>query len=557
MIRLLDSETIGQIAAGEVIERPLSVVKELVENALDAGATRIAVRVRGGGLAEIEVADDGVGIAPEDLPLAVTRHATSKLADAAGLTRVDTLGFRGEGLASIAAVARVTVVSRTADAEVATALDVHADELGEPRAIAGPPGTRVVVRELFGNVPVRREYLRSPAAEFARIASWLATLALAYPQVGFSLEHDGKAAFAFAPGDDLAPRLRHVFGVSSSAMVPLRAGDAFAGVSGWVSSPGDDRPDRRSQILFVNGRLLRSTLVSGAWSAAYRTFAMVGRHPYGVLYLSVPPDQVDQNVHPTKSDVRLRHGDRVLAAVKDAIATALRHGASERLQRAISFAPPEHGNGGGSAQIDWADSFTPAAASADAQKKTLRVLAQVDRTFILASDGDAVVLIDQHAAHERIVFEQLSANARAHAAAEPLLLPYTFEVRPEEAERLDSTLDALAAGGLHVEHFGERAYRVTATPARLVHAGRTRPFDVAEFVECLSDDVRGLDADQRVWASLACHSVVRAHEHLEYPEMTALVERLQRCENPMHCPHGRPTIVRLEAGEIARLFKRV
>jgi DNA mismatch repair protein MutL len=557
VIRLLDSETIGQIAAGEVIERPLSVVKELVENALDAGASRIAVRVRGGGLTEIEVADDGVGIAPEDLPLAVTRHATSKLADAAGLTRVDTLGFRGEGLASIASVARVTVVSRTADAEVATALDVHADELGEPRAVAGPPGTRVVVRELFGNVPVRREYLRSPAAEFARIASWLATLALAYPQVGFSLEHDGKAAFAFAPGDDLAPRLRHVFGVSSSAMVPLRAGDAHAGVSGWVSSPGDDRPDRRSQILFVNGRLLRSTLVSGAWSAAYRTFAMVGRHPYGVLYLSVPPDQVDQNVHPTKSDVRLRHGDRVLAAVKDAIGTALRHGASERLQRAISFAPPERANGGGSAQIDWADSFTPAAPGADAQKKTLRVLAQVDRTFILASDGDAVVLIDQHAAHERIVFEQLSANARAHAAAEPLLLPYTFEVRPEEAEQLDATLDALAAGGLHVEHFGERAYRVTATPARLVHAGRTRPFDVAEFVECLSDDVRGLDADQRVWASLACHSVVRAHEQLEYPEMTALVERLQRCENPMHCPHGRPTIVRLEAGAIARLFKRV
>ena len=557
MIRLLDSETIGQIAAGEVIERPLSVVKELVENALDAGAARIAVRVRGGGLVEIEVADDGVGIAPDELPLAVTRHATSKLSDAAGLTRVDTLGFRGEGLASIAAVAKVTIVSRTAGAEVATALDAHADELGEPRPVAGPLGTRVVVRELFANVPVRREYLRSLSAEFARIASWLATLALAYPHVGFTLEHDGKATFAFAPGDDLAPRLRHVFGASSSTMVAIRAGDAHAGVSGWVSSPDDDRPDRRSQILFVNGRLLRSTLVSGAWSAAYRTFAMVGRYPYGVLYLSVPPHEVDPNVHPTKSDVRLRHGDRVLAAVKDAIGTALRRGAVERLGRSISFAPPEGELGGGSAQIDWADTFTPAANGANAEKKTLRVLAQVDRTFILASDGDAVVLIDQHAAHERIVFEQLSANARAHAAAEPLLIPYTFEVRPEEADRLDATLDALAAGGLHVEPFGERAYRVTATPARLVHAGRTRPFDVAQFIDALGDDVRGLDADQRVWASLACHSVVRAHEMLEYPEMTALVERLQRCENPMHCPHGRPTIVRLEPERIAALFKRV
>ena len=578
MIRLLDPETIGQIAAGEVIERPLSVVKELVENALDADAVRIAVRVRGGGLVEIEVADDGVGIAPGDLPLAVTRHATSKIADASELLRVDTLGFRGEGLASIAAVAKVTIASRTAGADVATALDAHGDVIGELRPLAGPPGTRVVVRDLFGNVPVRREYVRSPSAEFARIASWLATLALAYPQIGFTLEHDGKTTFAFPPGADLAPRLRHVFGTSSATMVAVRGDGRHAGVSGWVSSPGDDRPDRRNQILFVNGRLLRSTLVSGAWAAAYRTFAMVGRHPFGVLYLSVPPEEVDPNVHPTKSDVRLRHGDRVVAVVRDAIATSLRSGAAERLQHAISFAPPsreyapgEDGSGEdalgerawderashGTAPFDWAATFVPAAGDANGERKTLRVLAQVDRTFILATDGDAVVLIDQHAAHERIVFEQLAANASAHVAAEPLLIPYTFEVRPEEADRLDAALDALAAGGLHVEHFGERAYRVTATPARLVHAGRTRSFDVADFIECLSDDVRGLDADQRVWASLACHSVVTAHEKLEYAEMTALVERLQRCENPMHCPHGRPTVVRLESDRLARLFKRV
>lgn len=558
MIRLLDPQTIGQIAAGEVIERPISVVKELVENALDADATRIAVRVRGGGLLEIEVADDGIGIPPEQLPLALTRHATSKLDEAAALARIDTLGFRGEGLASIASVAKVTMISRTPEAEIATAIDAHGEEIGEPRALAGPPGTRVVVRDLFGNVPVRREYLRSPSAEFSRIASWLATLALAYPHVGFSLEHEGKTTFAFAPGDDLAPRLRHVFGTSSSTMVAVGGEERHARVRGWVSSPGDDRPDRRNQILFVNGRLLRSTLVSGAWSAAYRTFAMVGRHPFGVLYLTVPPDEVDPNVHPTKSDVRLRHGDRVVSAVKRTIETSLRAGAVERLERSISYAPPSRAfatAAPASVQIDWAETFVPADAPDDV--KQLRVLAQIDRTFILATDGDAVVLIDQHAAHERITFEQLARNAQAHVAAEPLLIPYTFEVRPEEADKLDGSLEALAAGGLHVEPFGERAYRVTATPARLVHAGRTRPFDVADFVECLGDDVRGLDADQRVWASLACHSVVVAGERLEFPEMTALVERLQRCENPMHCPHGRPTIVRLEPDRIARLFKRV
>ncbi|BDE05805.1 DNA mismatch repair protein MutL [Vulcanimicrobium alpinum] len=556
MIRVLDAETIGQIAAGEVIERPVSVVKELVENALDADATRIAVRARGGGLVEIEVADDGIGIAPDQVALALRRHATSKLDDAAALTRIDTLGFRGEGLASIAAVARVTLISRTVHADVATAVDAFGEEIGEARPLAGPLGTRVVVRDLFANVPVRREYLRSSGAEFGRIASWLATLALAYPHVGFSLEHDGKTAFTFAPGDDMAARLRHVFGMQSSTMVPVRSHERHAAVSGWVSSPGDDRPDRRNQILFVNGRLLRSTLVSGAWSAAYRTFAMVGRHPYGVLYLQVPPNELDPNVHPTKSDVRLRHGDRVVGAVKDAIVTALRRGAVERLERSISFAPSAHALGGATATAAWAESFLPDG-DADAGGSALRVLAQVDRTFILATDGDAVVLIDQHAAHERIVFEQLAANARAHAAAEPLLIPYTFEVRPDEADKLDASLDALAAGGLQIEHFGERAYRVVATPARMVHAGRTRPFDVADFVTCLSDDVRGLDAEQRVWASLACHSVVVAGEQLAYPEMTALVERLVRCENPMNCPHGRPTIVRLEPEQIARLFKRV
>jgi len=553
-IRLLDPETVGQIAAGEVIERPLSVVKELVENALDAGATRIAVRVRGGGISEIEVADNGSGIAADELPLAVVRHGTSKLSGTAGLTQIGTLGFRGEGLASIAAIARLTIVSRTAGEQLATALDAHAESIGEPRPLAGPPGTRVIVADLFANVPVRREYLRSPGAEFARISQWLATLALAYPHVGFRLEHDGRQTFAFGAGDDIGLRLAHAFGPSAQplvAVVDAREADR-AGVAGFISSPGDDRPDRRAQILFVNGRLLRSTLVSGAWTAAYRTFAMIGRHPYGVLFLRVPPDEVDPNVHPTKSDVRLRHGDRVTSMVKEALSASLRRGAVERLERSISLSPPQRTGSAGPAVVEWSDSFVEIGPAAP-----LRVLAQIDRTFILATDGSAVVLIDQHAAHERIVFEQLQANSSENAASEPLLVAHSFEVAPEVAERLDAALEALAAAGLVVEAFGERAYRITATPARLVHAGKTRAFDVADFIEGLNDECRGLDAAQRVWASLACHSVVRAGERLEMAELTALVERLQRCENPMHCPHGRPTIVRLEPDAVARLFKRL
>ncbi len=552
-IRILDAETVGQIAAGEVIERPLSVVKELVENALDAGASRVAVRVRGGGIGEIEVADNGSGIAAGDLPLAPVRHGTSKLSAAAGLHRIGTLGFRGEGLASIAAIARLTIVSRTRDADIGTAVDAHAESVGPARPLAGPPGTRVIVRDLFANVPVRREYLRSPGAEFARISSWCATMALAYPHVGFTLEHDGRPIFAFAAGDDIRSRLGHVFGRGATELLAVRdVRGERVGVGGFISSPGDDRPDRRAQLLFVNGRFLRSPLVASAWIAAYRTFTMVGRHPYGVLFLRVPPDEVDPNVHPTKTDVRLRHPDRVLDAVKEALSATLRRGAVERLERSISLAPPPRGNAAGPQVFEWSDSFVELAPA-----PPLRVLAQIDRTYILATDGAAIVLVDQHAAHERIVFEQLRANAARGSAAEPLLVAHSFEVTPEQAERLDACAEALHAGGLIVEPFGERAYRVVATPARLAHAGRARSFDVAGFIDALDDDCRGLDAAQRVWASLACHSVVRAGERLETVEMTTLLERLGQCENPMHCPHGRPTIVRLEPDAIARLFKRL
>lgn len=556
-IRLLDAQTIGQIAAGEVIERPVSVVKELVENALDAGATRIAVRIAGGGLTEIDVADDGSGIAPVELTAAVRRHATSKLRAAGDLQRIGTLGFRGEGLASIAAVAQLTLISRMAGAEIATAIDAHGEVAGDPRPFAAPPGTRAIVHDLFGNVPVRREYLRSPAAEFARISTWLASLSLAYPRVAFSLAHDGRETFSFAAADDIALRLQHVFGRRSDAMIPIDADDAGAriGLRGYVSAPGDDRPDRRAQMLFVNDRLLRSTLVSGAWSAAYRTFAMTGRHPYGVLFLRVAPDDVDPNVHPTKSDVRLRHGDRVVAHVKEGLTRTLRRGATERLERAISYAPAGWAQGVATDVAAWSDRLLGGDETADAG---LRVLGQLDATYLLATDGSALVLVDQHAAHERIVYEELAHNAATRTLGEPLLIPYTFETDAAQSAALEDRLDALAAGGLTIEHFGERAFRITSTPSHTTHAGKTRAFDVGRFLDGLTgDDVRDLDAEHNVWASLACHSVTRAGETLSAVEMTTLVERLQRCANPMHCPHGRPTLVRLEPEQLARLFKRV
>lgn len=557
MIRVLDPQTVGQIAAGEVVERPLSVVKELVENAVDAGARRIAVSIADGGSRSIEVTDDGRGIAAEDLPLAVRRHATSKLAQAADLESVRTLGFRGEGLASIASVARVSIVSRTPGEEIGARVTAHAEEAGPVAPYPAPLGTSVRAEDLFVNVPVRREYLRSASAEFNRISGWLSSFALAYPEITFTLVHDGKEVWVMPAASDAGARLAMVFGKSAAqTLLPLDASagrDLPGGVGGYISAPGNDRPDRRLQLLFVNGRLLRSSLLAGAWTAGYSTYAMIGRQPYGALFLNLPPDHVDPNVHPTKSDVRLRYGRQVFDAVRRSIASTLRAHASGRFAESagVSAAPPEW-NAGATAQ-SFFESPAGDPGETGASVPRLRVLGQLHRTYILASDGEALVLVDQHAAHERVAYEKIVHAARQHAPSEPLIVPHSFELSAGESVALDRALDVLREGGLEVESFGERTYRIVATPAGY----GARAFDVAGFVEDLSDEPKERDVRERLWASLACHSVTRAGDRLDLSEMSTLLERLQLCENPMHCPHGRPTIVRLEPDAIARLFKRM
>lgn len=558
-IHVLDPVTVGQIAAGEVIERPQSVVKELVENAVDAGATRVTVKIEQGGLDLIEVIDDGEGIFAQDLPLAVRRHATSKLIAANDLESIATLGFRGEGLASIASVARVELVSRTADGDVGFRITAHAEDAGAVEPAAAPRGTRISVRRLFENVPVRREYLKSASAEFNRISTWLSMFALAYPSVTFALRHDGKDVWIMPSTGDERERLAMVFGKEAAAkLIPLETEAARmldGSVRGFISTPGNDRGDRRMQLLFVNGRLLRSTLMAGAWTAGYSTFAMVGRHPYGVLMLDLPPEHVDPNVHPTKSDVRLRYGNQVFDAVRHAITSTLRNHATARFVDAttssgVSFAP-----GGIDSSLAHVQSLFDDGATdpSEIPGHRLRVLAQLHRTFILASDGDGILLVDQHAAHERIAYETIVDHAHEHAPNEPLLVPLMVELDGTQSAALDRTLDLLREGGLEIEPFGERTYRITATPAGY----GARPFDLTGFIEDLTEDPKQRDVRERIWASLACHSVTVAGERLEFEEMTTLVDRLQICTNPMHCPHGRPTMVRLRSDDIAKMFKRI
>jgi DNA mismatch repair protein MutL len=558
-IRLLDPITVGQIAAGEVIERPQSVVKELVENALDAGATRVTIVLERGGTERIEVIDDGSGIDARELPLAVTRHATSKLLQTSDLESIETLGFRGEGLASIASIARLEVTTRRPIDDVGSRIVAHAETAGPVEPVASPPGTRMVVTELFANVPVRREYLRSAGAEYTRISTWLTSLSLAYPHVAFVLRHDGKDVWTLPSTSDQRERLAMVFGrEAAAALIPLEddAARMLDGrVRGYVSAPGNDRGDRRMQLLFVNGRLLRSTLMAGAWTAGYGTFAMIGRQPYGVLMLDLPPEHVDPNVHPTKSDVRLRFGTQVFDAVRRSIAATLHHHATARFtdlsgQPALSIAPQ-----GIDASLAHVQSLFEhqIGEPGDVPQRRMRVLSQLHNTFILASDGEGLLLLDQHAAHERIAYETIVERARERAPSEPLLVPLVVELDAAQSLALDRASALLREAGLEIEPFGERTYRITSTPAGY----GARPFDLAGFLGDLTEEPKMRDVRERVWASLACHSVTVAGERLQIDEMNSLIDRLAVCANPMHCPHGRPTMVRLGPDEIAKMFKRL
>ncbi len=553
-IRELDAVTIGQIAAGEIIERPSSVVKELVENAVDAGASRITVSVERGGIEGIEVVDNGAGIVAAQLSLAVRRYATSKLGAVAELESIATLGFRGEGLASIAAVSKLEIVSREAGTEIGARVEASGERISEVQPAASPVGTRVSVRDLFANVPVRREYLRAPGAEFNRISSWLATFALAYPDVTFALRHDGREVWVMPAAEDERERLAMVFG-STDRLLPLDGAAARAldgRLRGFISAPGNDRPDRRMQLLFVNGRLLRSTLLAGAWTSGYTGFTKIGRHPYGVLFLELAPDQVDPNVHPTKSDVRLRYGNQVFDATRRSIAATLLDHARSRFDRETGQAPlDERGAPEPGARVSL---FTGEGLHEEGRPAGgLRVLAQLDRTFIVVTDGEGLLLVDQHAAHERIAYEAIVAAARASRVSEPLLVPQVMELDPAQSAALDAVLELLREGGLEIESFGERTYRIVATPAGY----GARSFDFAGLLDDLTEQPKARGVRERVWASLACHSVTVAGETLALQEMTTLVDRLQSCANPMHCPHGRPTMVRLGPEEIARMFKRV
>ncbi|EOW2138874.1 DNA mismatch repair endonuclease MutL [Stenotrophomonas sp. GD03908] len=624
-IRPLPEILINQIAAGEVVERPASVVKELVENAIDAGASRVDIDLEEGGVRLIRIRDNGSGIAPEQLPLAVSRHATSKIADLDDLESVATLGFRGEALPSIASVSRFTLSSRRAHDEHGSALQIEGGKIGEVTPRAHAPGTTVEVRELFYNVPARRKFLRAERTELGHIEEWLRSLALARPDVELRVSHNGKASRRYKPGDLYSDaRLAETLG-EDFANQAVRVDHSGAGLRlhGWIAQPHYSRASADQQYLYVNGRSVRDRSVAHAVKMAYGDVLYHGRQPAYVLFLELDPTRVDVNVHPAKHEVRFRDSrlvhDFVYRTLKDALAdtragTSVQEIGAGPLHPVDAAAAPMASSagasgfglvrgpapgagpgGGGGGFSGWrpqqplglqvADApaayaalyATPSGAergaalppmptenglpvtSADAGVPPLGyAIAQLHGIYILAENAEGLIVVDMHAAHERIGYERLkNAHDGIGLQSQPLLVPITLAVGEREADTAESEAGTLAALGFEVTRAGPGSLHVRSIPALLAHAepeGLLR--DVLTDLREHGQSRRVASARDELLSTMACHGAVRANRRLTVPEMNALLRDMEITERSGQCNHGRPTWARFSLAEIDRWFLR-
>jgi DNA mismatch repair protein MutL len=572
-IRILPAHTVNRIAAGEVIERPAAAVKELVENALDAGATRIAVALDGGGIDRIEVTDDGSGIDADGLALCVLRHATSKLQDE-DLVRIATLGFRGEALPSIGAAARLAITSRPCDAAHASEIRVEGGEVSDVAPAAGAPGTRVVVRDLFFATPARRKFLKNPRTEADHAEAAVRRLALAAPSVAFRLESDGRTVFDL-PAQDRAARVAALFGTDAAdAMVEVAGERGALRIAGFACSPAVTRATSAAQALTVNGRPVADPVLKGAVRVAYRDVIAAGRHPVVALWIELPPEELDVNVHPAKTELRFRDAGAVRALVIGNLQRALGGGAGTSLPGPRPSLHLVHSRPSqvpyrsvplpGMAEAPLAFGTSPAArmlpvAEPRAEHPLGAPVAQVLDTYVIAvaSDG-SLVLVDQHAAHERLTHEALREQMLdGGVRSQPLLLPAVVDLPPADASRLLARGEELARLGLEIEAFGAGAVLVRALPAAL---GSPEPGpllrDLADELEELDETTALAARLDAVIARLACHGSIRAGRRLNGAEMDALLRQMEATPRAATCSHGRPTFLKLSKAEIEKLFGR-
>ncbi len=581
-IRILPPEVASQIAAGEVIERPASVVKELVENALDAGARSVSVEIAGAGRTLARVADDGTGIPAEELALAVEGHATSKLERADDLFRIATLGFRGEALASIGSVSRLTLVSRPAASATGARLHVEGGKASRVEKVGAPAGTDVRVEDLFYNLPARLKFLKQDATERRAIDALLTRYALAYPRVRFKLVEGETPSLHTAGDGDRRAILASLYGVETARqMLELAAEEEGLRLSGFISPVALTRSNRREMTFFVNGRWIQDTPLNSALLQAYHTLLMVGRYPLAVLFIEVPPEAVDVNVHPAKAEVRFRDPDRVFSFVQRSVRKALLaytpvpQVSPQSLWGAPAARPDPawelaHGvglqNAEGSPQTS---TTTPQSSTANLQSTItdqqsglpriplLRLVGQIGATYLVAEGPDGLYLIDQHAAHERVLFEKLIAgHDQKSFSSQALLTPAVVHFPPAAARLLDEQLPILAHFGFQVEPFGPGSYQVRAVPA--LFGDRDPEAALKALVEDFEEDETPLQAEleSRVAGRVCKRMAVKAGQVLSPEEQRALLTDLEACTSPRTCPHGRPTMIHLSVDTLERQFGR-
>jgi DNA mismatch repair protein MutL len=601
-IRLLPPDVANKIAAGEVVERPASVLKELLENAVDAGATQVDVEVVAGGTRLISVADNGVGMNRDDALLSVERHATSKIRTAEDIEHIHTLGFRGEALAAIASVSRFRLRTRRHDDVAGTELTISAGKLLDVRDAGCPPGTVFEVRDLFFSMPARRKFLRSPQTETVHVRQTFLVQSLAWPAIGMKLTVDGRGAWALAPGADPKERIRELFGAELAA--GLRAvqhdGDGVS-VKGFVSLPALSRGDRGEQYVFINRRPAGAPVIAYAINEAYHGLLPDGRHPYVFLYLEMESGRVDVNVHPTKKEVRFRRPsdvrDAIMAGIRGALNEAGPSFVAGRVERAGAFAMPAAGPPmtvipllqiddlpatrtftypalppvaplapAPSGAAPASDSATPGNAAAPTPVTTprspwtwCRVVGQIGGLYVLLETEDGYVVMDPHAAHERVLFEKyLRAVEQGRVESQGLLAPETVELAPRDALCVRKHLEVLKRMGLGVSEFGGDTFVVDALPQGFGKLGvKEMLLDVARHLELLGERGGGQSRwREEAIAQAACKAAVKARDRLSLAEVEQLVVALASAEMPYTCPHGRPTLIYTSFKELARRFGR-
>jgi DNA mismatch repair protein MutL len=584
-ITRLPQDLANQIAAGEVVERPASVVKELVENAIDAGARRLSIHVELGGKKQVRVEDDGEGMEPDDARLAIERHATSKLRSADDLAAIVTLGFRGEALPSIASVSHFVLRTRARGRQSGTEIRVNGGTISSVVEAAASEGTAVEVNDLFYNLPARRKFLKSDAAEAAQVSRITTQLALANPEIGFTLTSGGRTVLQCPPAATLHDRLYQLYGERDD-LLPVRKDAGGLRISGYVASLAEQGPTRGPQNVFVNRRIVRDRTIAHAIIDSYSVASIKERSPEVHLFIEMPPDAVDVNVHPTKAEVRFRDQSLVHEIVRRALRDALGQGGVPLLQLRSDVpvqAPVEPGLpgvlGGGTfpsrwrpAEGDFQFAGLRAGTTTDGPMAGLKAgtttapeirpmipLGQFRDTFIIAVDDEGIAIIDQHVAHERVLFERVMERLTSGAIESQLLLvPLLIELEPSALQALVARSEELRRLGFELEAFGGATLKVSAVPALLKAA------DASKALRALGEDLEGLDrgaqvqeAIQRIAATTACHAAVKANDPLTYEKMAHILEELRQTAYSTVCPHGRPVMLRLTRREVEKNFERI